>query len=399
MTQKRRLAWALALLFVVNIAVISLAQQAEAATYRQGSSGEQVRIIQTKLKNWGYYDGAVDGIYGSQTAQAVKYFQRKNGLTADGIAGPATLKALGMSSGGGGSSSQQNSAALLARVISAEARGEPYSGQVAVGAVILNRVEHPSFPNTIAGVVYQPGAFTCMVDGLKFDFPAGGYAPVVGVLLFDHVGDVVCPALQRLRQAVAGEHHLQARGPLVQKGAELLLGQEAPEGVDHFVQHQQAGILRPGQLRRLPEERPAVLRHHGLLLVVHLEGELVDALAAQDGEGGKPLRRSQLPAGAAFEELGDHHPPPPARTPEGQPEGRCGLTLAVSIIDLHQAIFFRHAATSFRSDKISIAEWGMGRNEKSCPRGCGDSFFGRGSEAVQLTSCGPPSSRGCTCAR
>ena len=100
MTQKRRLAWALALLFVVNIAVISLAQQAEAATYRQGSSGEQVRIIQTKLKNWGYYDGAVDGIYGSQTAQAVKYFQRKNGLTADGIAGPATLKALGMSSGG-----------------------------------------------------------------------------------------------------------------------------------------------------------------------------------------------------------------------------------------------------------------------------------------------------------
>ena len=109
MTQKRRLAWALALLFVVNIAVISLAQQAEAATYRQGSSGEQVRTIQTKLKN---------------------------GLTADGIAGPATLKALGMSSGGGGSSSQQNSAALLARVISAEARGEPYSGQVAVGAVL-----------------------------------------------------------------------------------------------------------------------------------------------------------------------------------------------------------------------------------------------------------------------
>ena len=126
MTQKRRLAWALALLFVVNIAVISLAQQAEAATYRQGSSGEQVRIIQTKLKNWGYYDGAVDGIYGSQTAQAVKYFQR-------------------------------------------------YSGQVAVGAVILNRVEHPSFPNTIAGVVYQPGAFTCMVDG-QFNEPVADSA-------------------------------------------------------------------------------------------------------------------------------------------------------------------------------------------------------------------------------
>ena len=171
MTQKRRLAWALALLFVVNIAVISLAQQAEAATYRQGSSGEQVRIIQTKLKNWGYYDGAVDGIYGSQTAQAVKYFQRKNGLTADGIAGPATLKALGMSSGGGGSSSQQNSAALLARVISAEARGEPYSGQVAVGAV-MNIALDPIF---IFGVVYQPGAFTCMVDG-QFNEPVADSA-------------------------------------------------------------------------------------------------------------------------------------------------------------------------------------------------------------------------------
>ena len=160
---RRWLIGALALLFAVNIGLILAAQQAQAATYRQGSTGEQVRVIQTKLKNWGYYDGAVDGVFGSQTVQAVKYFQRKNGLTADGIVGPATLKALGMESGG--STSQQASLDLLARVISAEARGEPYSGQVAVGAVILNRVEHPSFPNTIAGVVYQPGAFTCMVDG------------------------------------------------------------------------------------------------------------------------------------------------------------------------------------------------------------------------------------------
>ena len=161
---KRRLAGALALLFILNIAVIVLAQQAQAATYRQGSTGEQVRVIQSKLKNWGYYDGSVDGVFGSQTAQAVKYFQRKNGLTPDGIVGPATLRALGMQDGGS-STSQWESVDLLARVISAEARGEPYSGQVAVGAVILNRVEHPSFPNTIAGVVYQPGAFTCMVDG------------------------------------------------------------------------------------------------------------------------------------------------------------------------------------------------------------------------------------------
>ena len=163
---RRRLIGALALLFILNITVISLAQQVQAATYRQGSSGEQVRIIQSKLKNWGYYDGTVDGVFGSQTTQAVKYFQRKNGLTADGIVGPATLRALGMSDGGSNTSASQSASLdLLARVISAEARGEPYSGQVAVGAVILNRVEHPSFPNTIAGVVYQPGAFTCMVDG------------------------------------------------------------------------------------------------------------------------------------------------------------------------------------------------------------------------------------------
>ena len=139
-------------------------QTAFAATYRQGSSGQAVITIQTKLKNWGYYSGSVDGIYGSATVKAVKLFQQKNGLTADGICGPATLRALGISTTSG-SSSGSGDVALLARVISAEARGEPYSGQVAVGAVILNRVSHPSFPSTISGVVYEPGAFTCMTDG------------------------------------------------------------------------------------------------------------------------------------------------------------------------------------------------------------------------------------------
>lgn len=169
---RKKLVRALALLFAVNILIITLFQTALAATYRQGSTGEAVRTIQTKLHRWGYYDGPVDGIYGSQTVDAVKYFQRKNGLTADGVTGSATLKALGMPDGGttGPSASQSASVDLLARVISAEARGEPYSGQVAVGAVILNRVNHPSFPNTIAGVVYQPGAFTCMVDG-QFNQP------------------------------------------------------------------------------------------------------------------------------------------------------------------------------------------------------------------------------------
>lgn len=139
-----------------------------AALSRYGSRGSEVRQIQTRLKNWGYYDGNVDGIYGNQTVAAVKYFQRRNGLTVDGVAGKQTLAAMGISSSsssssvGGLSSSELE---LLARVISAEARGEPYTGQVAVGAVILNRVKSPSFPDTLSGVVYQPGAFTCMTDG------------------------------------------------------------------------------------------------------------------------------------------------------------------------------------------------------------------------------------------
>ncbi|SBW10029.1 Spore cortex-lytic enzyme [uncultured Eubacteriales bacterium] len=174
---RKKLVFSLAVLFAVNIAVIALAQTAQAAVYRQGSSGDAVRTIQQKLVNWGYMSGGVDGIYGPKTVTAVKSFQSKNGLTADGVAGPATLKALGMSTTGSDKpgSSQQNSLDLLARVISAEARGEPYSGQVAVGAVILNRVEHPSFPNSISGVVYQPGAFTCMSDG-QFNQPVSDSA-------------------------------------------------------------------------------------------------------------------------------------------------------------------------------------------------------------------------------
>ncbi|NLF35265.1 MAG: spore cortex-lytic enzyme [Clostridiales bacterium] len=164
-TKRRKLMGALAVLFAVNIVIIALVQQADAATWRQGSTGETVRQIQTKLSRWGYYDGAVDGIFGSQTTQAVRFFQQRNGLAADGVVGTATLNALGMSSQSQTQDAQSGSVSLLAKVISAEARGEPYIGQVAVGAVILNRVEHPSFPNTIAGVVYQPGAFTCMVDG------------------------------------------------------------------------------------------------------------------------------------------------------------------------------------------------------------------------------------------
>ena len=135
---------------------------------KYGSRGTEVTQIQTKLKRWGYYTGNIDGIYGTQTVNAVKYFQRKNGLTADGIAGPATLKAMGImtsSSSSNSSSSYNSNLNLLSRVIYGESRGEPYTGQVAVGAVVMNRVKSSSFPNTISGVVYQSGAFDAVKDG------------------------------------------------------------------------------------------------------------------------------------------------------------------------------------------------------------------------------------------
>lgn len=128
-----------------------------------GSRGEEVRQIQTKLKSKGIYSGSVDGIYGTLTKDAVKKFQKSAGLTADGIAGPKTLSALGIGSASSGQYSSSD-IYLLAKVIAAEARGEPYIGQVAVGAVVLNRVQHASFPDSIAGVVYQPGAFSCVND-------------------------------------------------------------------------------------------------------------------------------------------------------------------------------------------------------------------------------------------
>ena len=139
-----------------------------AAVLKVGSSGAQVRTLQTKLNNWGYDAGTVDGIFGSNTLAAVKRFQQRNGLAVDGIVGAKTAAALGMSlsSGSGGNSSYSSSDVyLLAKCIYAEARGEPYIGQVAIGAVVLNRVKSSSFPNTIAGVIYQPYAFTAVVDG------------------------------------------------------------------------------------------------------------------------------------------------------------------------------------------------------------------------------------------
>ena len=142
--------------------------EAEALS-KYGSRGEEVRTIQTKLKRWGYYSGNIDGIYGSQTQSAVRWFQSKNGLSVDGIAGPKTLAAMGIYNSSGNSSSSgatnSNDLNLLARLVYGEARGEPYTGQVAVAAVVLNRVKSSSFPNTVAGVIYQSGAFDVVSDG------------------------------------------------------------------------------------------------------------------------------------------------------------------------------------------------------------------------------------------
>ena len=170
-----------AIFFILCIVVVAAAifpfllpTEASAAVLKQGSTGALVKTVQTKLKNWGYYTGSVDGIYEPKTVSAVKYFQRVNGLTQDGIVGAKTAAAMGVSltlsssstsSASGASGYSSSDSYLLAKCIYAEARGEPYTGQVAVGAVILNRVRSSKFPNSISGVIYQPYAFTCVSDG------------------------------------------------------------------------------------------------------------------------------------------------------------------------------------------------------------------------------------------
>ena len=185
MEQKLRFVLRLLVIAALNLVIIGAAvfagradlQAASpgevAALSRLGSRGSEVRNIQSRLKAWGYYDGSVDGIYGSRTQSAVRKFQKKHGLRVDGIAGPATLAAIGLPTGGSGGSVygySQSDYQLLGRIISAEARGESYTGQVAVGAVVLNRVKHSSFPDSIAGVVYQKGAFSAVTDG-QFNQP------------------------------------------------------------------------------------------------------------------------------------------------------------------------------------------------------------------------------------
>lgn len=170
MTDRRRLALALAAIAVLA----ALLPAALAAVLEVGSSGSDVTAVQKKLIQWGYLKGSADGKYGEKTRNAVLSFQRKNGMTADGRVGPATAAAMGVTLKGGGSSGGAVAASasiisadhrLLSKLVYAEARGETYKGQVAVAAVVLNRVASASFPNTISGVIYQSGAFSCVSNG------------------------------------------------------------------------------------------------------------------------------------------------------------------------------------------------------------------------------------------
>ena len=167
---KHKLKWTV--LTALLLALVTVMVSAAPAVLKLGSAGSQVRALQSRLIQWGYLDGSADGVFGSRTEAAVRYFQRRNGLTADGVVGPATAAALGITLSGsasvtGGISSgiSNSDLDLLAKVVHGEARGESYTGKVAVAAVVLNRVDSASFPNTIAGVIYQRNAVTAVSDG------------------------------------------------------------------------------------------------------------------------------------------------------------------------------------------------------------------------------------------
>ena len=171
---KRALKIPLAMLLILLTVFFYSCEAVPAASYKFGASGDQVKEIQQRLKDWGYYKGKVDGNYGKETENAVIAFQKKHGIAIDGIVGNQTAEKLGVSisgaggasgGGGGGGASNDSDVYLLAQLVYGESRGEPYKGQVAVAAVVLNRVESSKFPNSIAKVIYQSGAFDVVDDG------------------------------------------------------------------------------------------------------------------------------------------------------------------------------------------------------------------------------------------
>ena len=226
----------LAVSFIATLFMTSPQISFSATAVQMGSEGEIVTVIQRRLKTWGYYKGSVDGKYGTKTRDAVMAFQRKNGAAVDGIVGEETAALIGINlnnnyeSSSAGSSSGQNASAnqssdlyLLARVVYGEARGEPYTGQVAVAAVVLNRVASPDFPNTISGVVYQPWAFTCVNDGqinLTPDATAinaardamNGWDPTYGALYYYNPQTATSQWIRQLNIHLTIGRHVFARG-------------------------------------------------------------------------------------------------------------------------------------------------------------------------------------------
>lgn len=174
-----------------------------------GSTGWQVSRVQQRLASWGYYNGPIDGVFGAKTARAVRNFQWKNGLVVDGVVGPETWAALGFPAPAAttvsrGYVSDRDSVLLLARLIMGEAADEPFTGKVAVGAVVLNRVRSASFPHTIAGVIFQPGAFESVTNGQIWrglsteairaaELAFSGWDPTGGALFFWNPAKPVSP--------------------------------------------------------------------------------------------------------------------------------------------------------------------------------------------------------------
>lgn len=224
----RRLAMGLAIVaLIVSVPVI----HAQAAVVLEvGSRGENVVKVQKKLIQFGYLSGSADGKYGEDTRNAVRLFQRRNGLSVDGKVGADTAAALGVTLSGTTSSAGRSVSAvsdaiisadhrLLSKLVYAEARGESYKGKVAVAAVVLNRVASASFPNTISGVVYQSGAFTCVNNGSINNTPdseciraareaLNGWDPTGGCLYYYNPKTAVDDWIRsRTTQTVIGNHH------------------------------------------------------------------------------------------------------------------------------------------------------------------------------------------------
>lgn len=158
---------------------------------QRGAIGSDVFELQSRLKNIGYFTGKIDGVFGWRTYWALRNFQYEFGMPIDGLAGTATkAKLVKVTKYNGPQNAatpkaatpkkaapkkptaantpngySQNDIRLMANAVHGESRGESYTGQVAVAAVILNRVNSASFPNSISGVIFEPGAFTAVADG------------------------------------------------------------------------------------------------------------------------------------------------------------------------------------------------------------------------------------------